>query len=42
MRCPQGLEVDQAGNLYVADSDNQRIQKFIPVAITYLPIILRN
>ncbi|GAB3558786.1 hypothetical protein GCM10027577_50380 [Spirosoma fluminis] len=27
---PEGVFVDEAGNIYVADSDNQRIQKFPP------------
>jgi len=30
LRNPFGLDVDSAGNIYVADSDNSRIQKFAP------------
>jgi DNA-binding beta-propeller fold protein YncE len=30
LRSPFGLDVDSAGNIYVADSDNSRIQKFAP------------
>jgi DNA-binding beta-propeller fold protein YncE len=37
---PEGVAVDPAGNVYVADSDNDRIQKYIGDPVTAPPVVI--
>jgi tripartite motif-containing protein 71 len=41
-RHPTGVDVDAAGNVYIADRHNHRIQKYAPGALVYLPLAVRN
>ena len=38
-RRPTGVAVDGAGNLYIADRDNHRVQKYAPGELLYLPLV---
>jgi len=38
-RWPRGMAVDSTGNIFVADTDMERVQKFVPLS---LPITLMN
>lgn len=35
LRYPWGLTLDSTGNVYIADSDNQRVQKCLPSGLNY-------
>ncbi len=36
---PKGIDVDKSGNVYVADTENNRVRKLTPAATTNLPIV---
>ena len=42
LRGPAAVAVDAAGNVYVTDWDNHRIQKFAPSQEVYLPLVIKS